>query len=474
MSDTRDAIFISHANPEDNAFTMWLGARLTAAGYDVWADILRLHGGDDWQRKLEHALRSKACKVLLVGTAKAVEKQGVRNEIQIAHDISIDIKDSEFIIPLKLEPFQAPFLIVHAQYIDFEKSWADGLAKLLKTLDSKYNVPRKMDAASDTAHYWRDVHMKHARAIINKPEPLISNWLAIKELPAKILFHDFKAGISIGAAKRKIGEAPWPIVSHNRGFIGFAPASDLEDHFGSELPLKLIDQITTEDLIRSGWPSRSMGRFDAMNMVTNLVRQAMELRLTERGLSSFDMSSFAKAWWPTVDVAPVKRIGFDFGGGLKGSRQITGYSEKRKLFWHYGVTPTPRLFPVPHIRLVGRIIFSEDGSNPLDDAKTMHRYRRSFARGWRNAKWRDMMLSYLKWLVGDDSELLLPVANENFIKLNIPPIVLEAPVSIDVDGAAVEEDAIDDLSEEYEPLSFDDDFDELPNTRADDEGKRDD
>ena len=29
---TRDAIFISHANPEDNVFTVWLGARLTAAG----------------------------------------------------------------------------------------------------------------------------------------------------------------------------------------------------------------------------------------------------------------------------------------------------------------------------------------------------------------------------------------------------------------------------------------------------------
>ena len=27
----RDAIFISHANPEDNEFTVWLGARLTAA-----------------------------------------------------------------------------------------------------------------------------------------------------------------------------------------------------------------------------------------------------------------------------------------------------------------------------------------------------------------------------------------------------------------------------------------------------------
>ena len=42
---TRDSIFISHANPEDNEFTVWLGARLTATGYEVWADVLRLRGG---------------------------------------------------------------------------------------------------------------------------------------------------------------------------------------------------------------------------------------------------------------------------------------------------------------------------------------------------------------------------------------------------------------------------------------------
>ena len=72
---TRDAIFISHANPEDNAFTVWLGARLTAAGYEVWADVLRLRGGQDWQRLLEDALRHRACKVLLVGTEHGVQSK---------------------------------------------------------------------------------------------------------------------------------------------------------------------------------------------------------------------------------------------------------------------------------------------------------------------------------------------------------------------------------------------------------------
>ena len=80
----RQALFISHANPEDNAFTLWLGAKLTALGYEVFADILRLRGGQDWERILEDAIRNKAAKVLLVATPHGVQKQGVRNEVTIA------------------------------------------------------------------------------------------------------------------------------------------------------------------------------------------------------------------------------------------------------------------------------------------------------------------------------------------------------------------------------------------------------
>ena len=162
---TRDAIFISHANPEDNAFTVWLGARLTAAGYEVWADVLRLRGGQDWQRLLEDALRHKASKVLLVGTEHGVQKQGVRNEIQIAHTVSRSIDDAEFVIPLRLTDFDAPFLIAHAQYIDFKRSWADGLAELLATLEDAESVPRKRDSASETMDYWKQVHLRHGQSL---------------------------------------------------------------------------------------------------------------------------------------------------------------------------------------------------------------------------------------------------------------------------------------------------------------------
>jgi TIR domain len=99
-AQARQALFISHASPEDNAFTLWLGAKLTALGYEVFADILRLKGGDDWERILETAIRAKAAKFLLVATPHGVRKQGVRNEIAIATETARRIKDDAFIVPL--------------------------------------------------------------------------------------------------------------------------------------------------------------------------------------------------------------------------------------------------------------------------------------------------------------------------------------------------------------------------------------
>lgn len=71
----RQGVFLSHATPGDNAFTLWLGGKLAALGYDVWADIFRLKGGDDWERILEDAIRNKAAKVLVAANPVSVVKE---------------------------------------------------------------------------------------------------------------------------------------------------------------------------------------------------------------------------------------------------------------------------------------------------------------------------------------------------------------------------------------------------------------
>ena len=175
----RSALFISHANPEDNAFTIWLGAKLTSLGYEVWADVMRLRGGDDWERKLEQAIRTLAIKVIFVGTPTAADKQGTRNELEIANKTAASIGDSEFIIPLQLKKFDAPFRIAQAQYIDFEhRGWATGLAELLETLNEK-KIPRTSGVVADTI--WLSLQSMHANTVVASNESLISSWLAVKK-----------------------------------------------------------------------------------------------------------------------------------------------------------------------------------------------------------------------------------------------------------------------------------------------------
>jgi len=138
MTSRRTSLFISRANPEDNAFTIWLGGRLGAFGYDVWADVLKLVGGFDWQRRLEDALHNKLGKHLLVGTPDAISKRLVRNEVQIAYKVSKTLKDDEFIIPLRLNEFYPSLHITHAQYSNFENRWSEGLSELIEALEKTY------------------------------------------------------------------------------------------------------------------------------------------------------------------------------------------------------------------------------------------------------------------------------------------------------------------------------------------------
>lgn len=90
------------------------------------------------------------------------------------------------------------------------------------------------------------------------------------------------------------------------------------------------------------------------------------------------------------------------------------------------------LSPVPfaHVRVKGRLLFSEDGKNPLKSAARMHRLRRSFAKGWRNARWRDMSLAFLYWIGDGVSVLNIPMSTDEDMVVALPPITFVSPVSI--------------------------------------------
>ena len=94
--------------------------------------------------------------------------------------------------------------------------------------------------------------------------------------------------------------------------------------------------------------------------------------------------------------SPLTMITFDWAQ-QKGRRQIIGVSGNAE-HWHYAVSAQVRTAPVRHLRLSAQLIFSENGLDLVDSVKRMHRLRRSFAKSWRNARWRDMLLAFLWWI----------------------------------------------------------------------------
>ena len=447
----REAVFISHATPEDNAFTLWLGGKLTALGYQVFADLLRLKGGDDWERILEDAIRNKAKRFLLVATPLGVQKQGVRNEITLANETAKRLNEDGFIVPLRLAAYAPPLQIAHAQYINFEKGWAEGLTELIALLD-EVGVPK--NALGDNAQTWQSLQLKDARTVGSGPELLVSNWLAIKTLPASIAFYDFKGGIAIGAAQAAVRACTIPIAAHNRGFISFAPLHQLQDYFGPNLPLQIVDTCETDAFLSSGWPSQRLSPKDCRPKFTDISRRALDTYFESKGLRPFEYADGRNAWWATSRHVTMDQKSFAWAD-LKGRRQLVGRSEKRGFYWHYGVSCWARSGPIRHVRVAGRVVFTSNGHELIGDARRVHRMRRTFCKGWRNDKWRDLLLAFWFWLAEGAEFVDIALGEGVAMRLGLPPKTFDAAF-----GISSSSDAITSDDEEDDELMIDRDGDD--------------
>lgn len=456
--EVRESIFISHATPEDNAFTLWLGNRLDAMGYDVWADIFRLKGGDNWEVILEDAIRHRAAKVLVVSNPVSVAKQGVRNEISIALKTGKGIKDDSFVIPLRTADYESSFQIVHAQRVDFMGGWAQGLRDLLETLEAA-GIPRR--GASARSAIWREISLRDGRSVVETEERLVSNWLRVKSLPKEVRVYDFAGGISIGAKDRAVKDCPIPLVPQGRGFLTFASPPALHEYFGDDLPVNVIGIIDTDEFFAQGSHAYRIDANDARRHVVDMMRRGLDRRFEQAGLQSTEMSSGRFMWWPDKNKVGMDQKSFAWSDGPSGRRQLVGQSKARNVFWHYGISAWPATSPFAHFRLSGHVIFTIDGRSSVGDAKRMHLMRRTMCKSWRNDRWRDLMLAFLGWVVGDATELAVDMGGDAVMTLEVPPVLVDVPFGLpaEVSFNHDSEEAGDILAVSDDETGFDDEGD---------------
>jgi hypothetical protein len=423
---SRSLVFISHATPDDNEFVLWLGTRLTALGYDVWADILKLRGGQDWTEVLEQALKDRAAKVLLVCTPVGLSKKGVQREIKLAQEVAKKVQDDAFIIPLRKERYELTFDTALAQFIDFTANWGQGLAELAATLE-EYGIPRLRDGSRGIADSWRALIDGERPVVEQVEERLVSNALPITHLPETIGIYQVSfAGRDI--VDRALDALKLPHVRVGDFVVGFCSAADYLTELDRSISFNLQYFPTLSDFMQNGYPPIGLESVDARRHVASLLRQHWDVFCRSRGLKQFEFSGKSMAWWPTLDRVGEEFVSFPSPYGGVGRRQLVGTS--LALHWHYGVTAVPRIGAPAAFTLVNRVVFTTDGEAPVADAVKMHRFRRSRCKMWHNDRWRDLVLAFANWLAEGNDTISLSCGSNNPIEVSAQPRIYVSDVRL--------------------------------------------
>jgi hypothetical protein len=428
VSETRTIVFLSKSTPGDDEFALWLAPKLEAAGYTVFADILNLDAGDRWRSIITSTLQTRAIKMLLCCRDSTLAAPGVLEEIEIASDLTKELNDPRFIIPLRLEPFKKVFGIGGLQYVDFVRGWAEGLDKLLGVL-KRQRVWCQPDAASINPN-WEVYRRRGAISLKDEPERLTSNWLRIVETPDVINYLEPTGAIDRDALARGATDTPYPTALMQQGIVTFQSAEELNAALSGVGRFVVKHAVPLSDFVSDGLAVAGIQKQDASNVVHSMLRQAWNEYCRSRGLLEYQYSNalgfhVGKAQTAVGQRVPWKRQGERRSSMLRNAAK--GH------VWQYGVSATPAFWPFPHFRLKSRVLFSpvvdDEAGPPIDDSKKQHRLRRSICKGWRNKQWHGRLLAFIELLSGDDPFIQLRLGEAAVVRVEAAPMLFSSPVS---------------------------------------------
>ncbi|WP_179957636.1 toll/interleukin-1 receptor domain-containing protein [Exilibacterium tricleocarpae] len=444
MSD-RNIVFISKATPEDDEFVLWLAPKLEAAGYTVFADVLSLKAGDRWRKEVTASLRDNAIKMLLCCNDTSLAKDGVQEEIGIALDLSKELNDKRFIIPLRLERYKKIFGIGELQYINFVGSWANGLAELLDELDSE-NVPKNRDEISINPN-WELYRQRFSIHVQREEELLTSNLVKILNFPSYIYYYEPTGAIDLDAFKDECSLSKYPVEVYHNGVFTFMGPDEINALLSGVGKFKKKASYPTENFISEGASRPKIKSRETSNLVSSMFRQAWNSLCREKGLTEYAYSSQLGFHFNKSLIPLKKRVPW----GDKADRRSSALrgTSKGKV-WEYGVTAIVSFWPFPHVKLKARVLFSELSSNEagsiINDPAKQHKLRRSTCSGWRNKQWHGRLMAYLVMLLGDNETLYLPLSFSSNVELSGMPVILKSPVTTQLPNNLDDEDEEADLT----------------------------
>jgi hypothetical protein len=307
----RTVVFISHANPEDNAFAAWLSGQLAIAGYSVWSDVTKLVGGETFWDDIEETIRRRAAKVVAVLSVAAQQKSGLLDEIDLAVRVERSQGLKQFVLPVRLD--ELPYSDVRANIarkniIDFRDNWALGLHSLLKVLE-RDGVPRSSRSFAGDLSRWVTERCVHSSSLVATPERLTSNWLGIARFPEYVQLYDVSVSQEwIDSTLRSLRH---PSFRYLRLVGSFATSEDLQAYAPPDVTFQETYRINLDHFLQGKTTELpGLQRGEANKLMVSLLRRAWNFHMEGRGLRAFETASGQIAWYMPKGFVEGDRVEF--------------------------------------------------------------------------------------------------------------------------------------------------------------------
>ncbi|OGV56645.1 MAG: hypothetical protein A2X49_08680 [Lentisphaerae bacterium GWF2_52_8] len=403
----RKIIFISHATPEDNDFTVWLASRLILLGYNVWYDKALLLGGEKFWQAVDLIIRNEAVKFLFVCSEKVCTspgmlKDGIEKEFRLAESIAKQNRElRDFIIPLNIgAPYNYFIGIENYNQIPFKDNWAEGLKQLQEKL-IKDQIPCNTNSIDSNFSKWYTKEFllpPSKQIIVGRKEKYYSSWWKIDNLPDFFYIHKFSNKNHADELYKKQHE--FPVAKINNYLISFAKILEFKIDYGDSCSVfqpNNIFVIKTVDVLNK--TCIGLSNEEAANYLKILLQRIFHLLMRSHGLKWHEIANHSQLYYYTPTALSFDSIKFQYADNKNKRKSLFG--KEHAYHWHFAISGYPIFSPFLAFNLKNHITFTDDQYNVLTDklgnrdTAKLHSLRRKKGKAWFNDEWRDLLFAFL-------------------------------------------------------------------------------
>ena len=418
-------LFIHSAGEDDGVFADWLTRKLTAEGYLVWCERVKLLGGETYPDDVDTAIRDRTFRFLGLYSRASLRDPDVMRQRSLALSIASE-RQQDFLIPLDLDGVnldQLDRVTSALNFISFKDNWAAGLKQLLEKLES-IDCPRLLPTgkrvaaetflARDVLSAQKEIVFSNCFRVLQIP-PVIRRFKALKAIPKEKL-EDFKSDWSY----RKVDL---------RTFLSFhqPPAAIAKEYRISERGGGLWPEVEKIDGISSP------------NLASELIRKALVVKCHQKGVK---YCPEAKLLYFPPGLVKNDRLNFtrpNDGSNtyVKTCGRRTYRSGQSRREYRYSLAPT---FTVSQdllddftVLLRIRVRLSDTKGKAFTDKRTIVSRRKHLCKNWWNNHWLSRVFAVSQFLA-DDGKITIGEPREAQIVIDAIPLHLSAPIGINEDA----------------------------------------